>query len=116
MVESIEELFDLYVKYGNEDYIGEEVSQIEHALQCAYLAEKEGYPDYVILAAFLHDVGHLLGLLLDKPQMNNDGTVYGVEDHEKLGANCLRKLGVPEKLCFLVENHVYGKRYLVSKV
>ena len=35
-------VFDLYRKHGEGDYIGEKVSQIEHATQCAMLAEKEG--------------------------------------------------------------------------
>ena len=116
MAEKLNELFDLYLKYGNNDYIGEHVSQIEHALQSAHLAEKDGFGLDVVLAAFLHDIGHLLGQKLKKPQMNNDGIVYGVENHEKLGADYLRSLGVPEKICFLVENHIFGKRYLVFKV
>ena len=116
MVENIDDLFKLYLEYGNEDYIGENVSQIEHALQCAYSAEKDGYPISVILAAFIHDIGHLLGLKLNKPQMKTSGIVYRVEDHEKIGADCLRNLGVPENVCYLAENHVFGKRYLVYKV
>ena len=116
MVENIDCLLNLYIEYGNEDYIGENVSQIEHALQCANSAGKEGYPIRVILAAFLHDIGHLLGLKLNKPQMKTSGIVYGVKDHEKLGADYLRSLGVSETICFLVENHVFGKRYLVYKV
>jgi predicted HD phosphohydrolase len=116
MVENINELFKLYLTYGNEDYIGENVSQIEHALQCANLAEKDGFPIQTVLAAFLHDIGHLLGQKLNKPQMKSFDNVYGVEDHEKLGANYLRNFGVPENICYLVENHVFGKRYLVYKV
>jgi len=40
------------------DYIGESVSQMEHALQFAYFAEKSGYNEEVILASLLHDIGH----------------------------------------------------------
>ena len=56
----INEIFDLYIKNGDNDYIGENVSQIEHALQAALLAENQSYPDHVILASFLHDInsGH----------------------------------------------------------
>ena len=42
--ERVKEIFRLYHHYGNEDYLGEEVSQVEHATQCAMQAEKEGYP------------------------------------------------------------------------
>ena len=42
-------------KYGNEN-----VTQLEHALQCAELAEKKNFSREVITAALLHDIGHLL--------------------------------------------------------
>jgi predicted HD phosphohydrolase len=45
-----DEILSLYRLNGNQDYIGEPVSQIEHMCQCAQLAEKEGYDDEVILA------------------------------------------------------------------
>ena len=47
-------VFDLYTKYGDNDYIGEEVTQLEHALQCAHQASIE-FPDNleIILGAFL---------------------------------------------------------------
>ena len=54
-----DEILSLYKMYGNQDYIGEPVSQIEHMCQCAQLAEKEKYDNEVVLAAFFHDIGHL---------------------------------------------------------
>ena len=52
----INEVFSLYESYGNADYIGEPVSQIEHMSQAAQMAEEEGYGNEVILAAFFHDL------------------------------------------------------------
>ena len=40
-------VFSLYKKYGDNDYLGEPVNQLEHAIQCAMQAEKEGYSDEV---------------------------------------------------------------------
>lgn len=40
---------------------------------------------------------------------------FGVMDHEKLGAEYLRKLGFPELVARLVESHVEAKRYLTYK-
>lgn len=57
--EIVDEVFALYEIYGDEDYIGEPVSQLEHMSQAAALAVQEGYDDEVILAAFFHDIGHL---------------------------------------------------------
>ena len=106
--ESVNEIFELYQKYGGEDYIGEPVSQVEHMCQAAQLAETEGYPEEVILAAFFHDIGHFCEDVMPVQQM--DG--FGVVDHEKLGADFLRDKGFSEDIASLVQNHVQAKRYL----
>jgi len=106
--ERVNEILELYQKYGDEDYIGEPVSQVEHMCQAAQLAEEEGFPEEVILAAFFHDIGHFCEHLMTVEQM--DG--FGVVDHEKLGANFLRSKGFSEDIASLVQNHVQAKRYL----
>jgi 2-amino-1-hydroxyethylphosphonate dioxygenase (glycine-forming) len=106
-----EEIFELYEKFGNQDYIGEPVSQLEHMCQAAQLAESEGYDNEVVLAAFLHDVGHLLPVHDESESMNGFGTI----DHEKIGAYYLSKLGFSEKMCSLIASHVNAKRYLTFK-
>lgn len=68
--QATKEVFDLYRKYGNRDYIGEPVSQQEHMTQCAMLAEKEGFPDEVVLGVFLHDISHLIGFDRSLPPDN----------------------------------------------
>lgn len=106
--EIIDEIFELYARFGQADYIGEPVSQIEHMSQSAQLAIDGGYDDEVVLAAFFHDIGHLCVQL---SQENNMGG-YGVKSHEKIGADFLRSKGFPERVAKLVENHVQAKRYL----
>ena len=105
------EVFDLFRKYGNRDYIGEPVSQQEHMTQCAMLAEKDGYSNEVILGVFLHDVGHLVGFDKDLPPMGDVGTYA----HEIIGEQFLRDLGFPESVTSFVRGHVDAKRYLVFK-
>jgi phosphonate degradation associated HDIG domain protein len=107
----IEKIFKLYELHGSDDYIGEPVSQIEHASQSAQLAEKEGYDGEVILAAFFHDIGHICA----KKDPKNDMGGYGMLRHERVGANYLRKRGFSEKIAKLIENHVEAKRYLCFK-
>lgn len=107
----VEEVFALYEKHGDEDYIGEPVSQLEHMSQAALLAEEEGYDDEVILAAFFHDIGHLCAEDAEAESMDGFGNV----DHEKLGADYLRERGFSERLAILVESHVIAKRYLTYK-
>ena len=106
-----DEVLSLYQRYGGEDYIGEPVSKIEHMCQCAQLAEAGGFDNEVILAAFFHDIGHLLEHVMPAGQM--DG--FGVVDHEKPGAEYLRQKGFSEKIAKLVASHVQAKRYLTFK-
>lgn len=106
----IEEVFSLYEKYGAQDYIGEPVSQLEHMSQAAQLAIQNRQDDEVVLAAFFHDIGHLCA---SEAAASMNG--FGVVQHEKIGADYLRKQGFPERVARLVENHVQAKRYLTFK-
>lgn len=109
--EIIEEVFALYEMFGDEDYIGEPVSQLEHMSQAAALAEQERYDEEVILAAFFHDIGHLCADPDDAGSMDGKGNV----DHEKLGADYLLERGFSERIANLVQGHVLAKRYLTFK-
>lgn len=108
---TVSTIFDLYDKHGAEEYAGEKVSQLEHMVQAAQLAMEGGYDDEVVLAAFLHDVGHLLPI--HDPSESMDG--YGMMDHEKVGAEYLRKVGFSDRMCRLIASHVNAKRYLTWK-
>ncbi|QQZ41830.1 HD domain-containing protein [Pseudomonas sp. SK3(2021)] len=105
----IAEVFGLYERFGDSDYIGEPVSQIEHMSQAAQLAMAEGFDDEVVLAAFFHDIGHICAQ--DGENMGG----FGVVSHERLGADYLRRAGFSERLARLVEYHVQAKRYLTFK-
>ena len=105
----IDEVFGLYERFGDSDYIGEPVSQIEHMSQAAELAMAEGFDDEVVLAAFFHDIGHICA----ESAENMDG--FGVVSHERLGADYLRRAGFSERIARLVEYHVQAKRYLTLK-
>lgn len=107
----IDEVFGLYLLHGGEDYIGEPVSQLEHMLQAGELARTEGYDDEVVLAAFFHDIGHLLSA--EGITENMEG--YGVVSHESIGADYLRAKGFSARLAMLVESHVVAKRYLTYR-
>ncbi|MCZ4222561.1 HD domain-containing protein [Pedobacter rhodius] len=109
--EIVKEIFALYENHGHEDYIGEPVSQLEHMSQAAGLADAEGYDDEVVLAAFFHDIGHLCVSGAEAGSMNGMGNI----DHEKIGADYLRKRGFSARLTSLVSGHVLAKRYLTYK-
>jgi phosphonate degradation associated HDIG domain protein len=103
-------IFDVYASHGGSDYIGEKVSSLEHAEQAAHLARNSGAADAVVVAALLHDVGHLIGLAEpDKYERMGD---CGVMAHEGVGAAFLERHGLPREVGHLVRRHVDAKRYL----
>lgn len=106
--QTIEEIRQLFENQGNEEYYGEKISQFEHAAQAAMLAHKQGFNEEVQIAAFLHDIGHLLPAASEEELME----VYGRKDHESVAADWLRARGFSEKIAILIENHVNAKRYL----
>lgn len=106
IVKEIEHLFD---SRGSSWYGGESISQLEHALQSAMFAEQEDASPEMIVAALLHDVGHLLH---DLPE---DIADEGIDDHhEVLGRRWLAKR-FPQQVSTPVEMHVAAKRYLCAK-
>lgn len=111
--DTVRNLFALYEAHGDDDYLGESVSQLEHMWQAAALAEAEGHDDEVVLAAFFHDLGHLCAPALGASVASMNG--FGAVDHEQLGADYLRAGGFSERVARLVESHVLAKRYLTFK-
>jgi predicted HD phosphohydrolase len=94
----------------NTDYIGEQVSQLEHSLQSAYFAEHAGHSREVILACLFHDLGHFAS---DTNQHNMAN--LGVVHHEWIGAKLAYDLGFSAKVALLIGYHVDAKRYLSGK-
>ena len=108
--ETIQTIMQLFRDYGERDYIGENVTQLDHMIQTAMCAERDGADDQTIVAAFLHAIGHLLGLQQQHDQMDD----YGTANHDQIGADYLRQHNFPYKVCKLVENHVLAKRYMIT--
>jgi [1-hydroxy-2-(trimethylamino)ethyl]phosphonate dioxygenase len=101
------EIRSAFARRGNEGY-GEGVSQLEHAIQCAAFAERDGASPALVAAAYLHDIGHLLH---DLPQDIADS---GVDtQHESTGSAWLSQYFGPE-LTEPVRMHVAAKRYLAA--
>lgn len=107
----VEEIFSLYESHGGKEYAGEKVTQLEHMCQSAELAEQGEYDEEFILAAFLHDIGHICVSSFGENSMNG----YGTMNHEKIGGEFLKARGFSERLIRLVQGHVDAKRYLTWK-
>lgn len=102
---ALQEIRAAFAKRGHEGY-GEGVSQLEHALQCALCAERDGASEPLIVATLLHDIGHMLH---DLPE---DIADQGIDtQHESLGSAWLSRHFGPE-VSEPVRLHVAAKRYL----
>jgi phosphonate degradation associated HDIG domain protein len=108
----IDRLIQIYQRARGADYIGEGVSQLQHALQAAHLAREASARDDEVLAALLHDVGHLCEP--EGERMRHGAEVLGAERHEDVGANFLTEMGFGSDITELVRGHVEAKRYLVA--
>lgn len=106
MTDPIAVLFELFTRGGGAAYLGEAVTQREHALQCAWLAEQAAAPDAWIAAALLHDVGHIVGPFDDRLPVTDDR-------HEEAAAAWLARWFGPE-VTEPIRLHVAAKRYLCA--
>src|ERR1700733_9981212 len=103
-----DQIFELFQTRGHDAYFGEGVSQREHALQAAWLAENSNAPPALVVAALLHDIGHLIHGL---PENIADQGVDGY--HEAAGAKWLRAHFGPE-VTEPIRLHVDAKRFLCA--
>ncbi|MBM3650724.1 MAG: HD domain-containing protein [Alphaproteobacteria bacterium] len=103
-----QELLEIFVGRATKRYGLSEINQLQHALQSAAHAEADGAPPATVLAALLHDVGHMIHHLGENP------AARGVDDHhEALGAEWLAERFGPA-VSEPVRLHVEAKRYLCT--
>lgn len=104
---ALDPIFDAFAMAGHEAY-GEDVSQLDHALQCAALAQAEAAPEPLIAAALLHDYGHLF---------EGRGEAAGRDGrdarHEAYGPRAL-KVWFGPAVTGPIALHVAAKRYLCA--
>jgi phosphonate degradation associated HDIG domain protein len=102
---SLNDVLQRYREHGHRLY-GEQVTELQHALQCATLAQEAGEPPVVVAAALLHDFGHLCH------QLGEDIAGLGVDaGHEHLGHRQLSHL-FTAAIVDAGRLHVAAKRYL----
>lgn len=104
----VDALFELYRDRGESHY-DEDVTQIAHALQAARLASEAGADQELIVAALLHDVGHLL----EGEEDANAEFLAEDQHHEAVGASALAAF-LPPAVTEAVRLHVVAKRYLCT--
>ena len=103
---SLADIEQLFARHGAEQYSGEPVTQLEHALQTAHFAEQSEAGDELVTACLLHDLGHLLNHQGETP------TLRGIDDtHQYFALPFLRGL-FPDAVLDAIKLHVDAKRYL----
>jgi [1-hydroxy-2-(trimethylamino)ethyl]phosphonate dioxygenase len=103
-----DEVMAIFAVKGQSAYFGEDVSQLEHALQAAYCAQRSGAGAAFTVAALLHDIGHLI------EETPEDIADLGIDaKHEELGHAWLSRRFNKEVFepAYL---HVSAKRYLCA--
>jgi gamma-butyrobetaine dioxygenase len=101
---AVSEVLGILAVHGPDQYGAEAVSQAEHGLQCALLAEQDGAAPPLVAAALLHDIGHMLSKSRDPDKDDR---------HEAIGGGWLeRHFGAA--VAQPVALHVAAKRYLCA--
>jgi phosphonate degradation associated HDIG domain protein len=102
------EIRDIYANRATKKYGLSDVNQLQHALQSATLAEQQGETPSLIVAALVHDIGHMVH------DLSEDPASAGIDDrHEELGAAWLDRHFGPD-VAEPVRLHVPAKRYLCA--
>jgi [1-hydroxy-2-(trimethylamino)ethyl]phosphonate dioxygenase len=105
---SADEIFAIFAQRGSGAYYGECVTMTAHMLQSAFFATQEAAPPRLVLAALLHDIGHLIEAV---PADIADWTTDA--QHEVIGSRWLERRFATE-ITDPVRLHVPAKRYLCA--
>jgi phosphonate degradation associated HDIG domain protein len=106
--EVVDHVFALFTARGD-SYYDESVTQTQHAVQSAALADAENAGAAMTVAALLHDIGHLV---VDEHN-NQDDFLRENEKHELIAATVLSDW-FPPSVTSPIALHVAAKRYLVA--
>jgi phosphonate degradation associated HDIG domain protein len=105
----VDDVVALFERWGRQHY-DDRVSQLDHAVQCAALARRDGADDSLVAAALLHDLGHLLELDAADGEM---GDLAVDRHHDARAARALARL-FPPAVTAPIALHVEAKRYLCA--
>jgi phosphonate degradation associated HDIG domain protein len=104
----LQQISDLLNTKADGMYGLSEINQRQHAVQAAWLAERTGCSDAMIVASLLHDVGHMVH------DLGNSPAEAGIDDqHEERGYQFLAGMFGAEVI-EPVRLHVAAKRYLCA--
>lgn len=105
---TLAQLIEILQTRGQARYDGEEVSQLQHALQAATLALNEDAPASLVAAALFHDIGHLVH------DLGEHASAQGLDDRHEYRALRWLKPAFDADVWEPVHLHVEAKRYLCN--
>ncbi|HUD28249.1 MAG TPA: HD domain-containing protein [Novosphingobium sp.] len=103
----IDTIFNLINKFADERY-GEDVTQLEHVVQCAELARRDGASPGLIAAALLHDIGQFID------GAGEAAETQGIDARHEIGGAAFLATHFPPEVTEPVRLHVAAKRYLCA--
>lgn len=106
--QKIDTLFN-YMEDRGQSFYDEVVTQLEHALQCAALAQQNDAGPTLITGALLHDIGHII---LDEHSAR-EAFLDTDLSHEEVGAQYLQPF-FPDAVTTPIRLHVPAKQYLCT--
>ena len=107
-MEYINNIKKVFINFGRDHFDEKNVTKLNHALQCAYLAEKENSTPALITASLLHDIGHLIN------KNARSSIEHGIDaEHEEKAVEFLSPWFGDDVLC-PIRWHVDAKRYLTA--
>jgi gamma-butyrobetaine dioxygenase len=109
--EALETIEQTFYSAEGMAYLGEDVTMVQHQLQAGALAV--GSVDTLVVAALLHDIGHVIGRQEGEPDAAEALTGDRDAHHDESGARWLSRWFGPE-ITEPVRLHVAAKRYLVA--
>jgi phosphonate degradation associated HDIG domain protein len=105
-LDSPDALIELMSHRGGAAYFGEPVTVLEHCLQAAFFAQRESSEETLVIAALLHDIGHLLH------HAGEDAAEDGLDTHHEELAERMLSSHLPRAVTEPIRLHVAAKRYL----
>jgi phosphonate degradation associated HDIG domain protein len=105
---SVNDICHLLNEHGKQQYGRESVSQLEHALQCAHLADAAGESDELVIACLLHDLGHLI----QAEKLNAKEIDFNQDDLHQYCILPFLRDALSNAVLEPIRLHVEAKRYL----
>lgn len=103
---SLDDIERLFTLHGARQYRGEPVTQLQHALQTAWLAEQADADDELVTACLLHDLGHMLNDQGETPSLR------GIDDVHQYFVQPFLRVLFSARVLDPIKLHVDAKRYL----